>query len=308
MTQLPNRLGLNLSENKLQLVELLFTGEEYVIDTLNEAYFDEPLLFETDKETKILLAIQSAFNEMVIKKNITTSEVSFSLPLHCYTFFQIPYDNTLLHNDLENQFRWEFSILYPFKDETEYQFQFYEIEKTIFVKEPKAIVVALKKKLIDLLFTFCEKNNLLLTTVDCDHFAFDKSIQMINQHQKQGFIGSVYLDDTVVSFELLYELKPIFMKVFPLKNKADFVKEIETILTKEIPVDLTQYKIDKCYFGGDEVTISFVSQLEDQLKIPCYFVNPFMQLNTSEYFQNEKYSHEKAHSFAAAAGIAFRLE
>jgi len=308
MTQLPNRLGLNLSENKLQLVELLFTGEEYVINTLDEAFFDEPLHFETDKETKILLALQSAFNELVIKKNITTTEVSFALPLRCYTFFQIPYDNTLLHNDLENQFRWEFSLLYPFKNEAEYQFQFYEIEKTIFVNEPKAIVVAMKKHLIDILFAFCEKNNLILTTVDCDHFAFDKSIHLINQQQMQGLVGSVYLDDTVVSFELLYELKPIFMKVFPLKNKADFVKEIETILTKEIPVDLTQYKIDKCYFGGDEVTISFVSQLEDQLKIPCYFVNPFMQLTTSENFQNEKYYHEKAHSFAAAAGIAFRLE
>lgn len=308
MTQLPNRLGLNFSENKLQLVELLFTGEEYVINTLDETFFDEPLHFETDKETKILLVLQSAYNEMVIKKNITSSEVAFSLPLHCFTFFQIPYDNTLLHNDLEDQFRWEFSVLYPFKNEAEYQFQFYEIEKTLFVEEPKAIVVALKKKIIDLFFTFCERNNLLLTTVDCDHFAFDKSIQLINQQEKQGFIGSIYLDDSLVSFELLFEQKPIFMKVFPLKNKADFIKEIKTILAKEIPVDLTKYKIDKFYFGGDEVTISFVSQVEDQLQMPCYLVNPFMQLSASENFQNEKYYREKAHSFAAAAGIAFRLE
>ncbi|MFA4923886.1 MAG: pilus assembly protein PilM [Ignavibacteriaceae bacterium] len=308
MTALPNKLGFNLSENKLQIVELRFTGQEYLLHNIDEAFFDEPLHFESDKETKILLALQSAFNEVVISKAITTTEVSFSLPLHCFTFFQVPYDNTLLHNDLEDQFRWEFSVLFPYKNEADYQFQFYEIEKNLFVEEPKALVVTMRKKIIDLLFTFCERNNLLLTTVDCDHFAFDKSVQLINQQQNQGFIGSIYLDDSLVSFELLFEQKPIFMKVFPLKKKADFVKEIKVILEKEIPVDLTKYKIDKCYFGGDEITISFVSQVEDQLQMPCYLVNPFMQLNASENFQNEKYYREKAHSFAAAAGIAFRLE
>jgi len=308
MTQLPNRLGLNLSENKLQLVELLFNGEEYVINSLDEAFFEESLHFETDKETKIILTMQSAFYEMILKENITTTEVSFALPLHCFTFFQVPYDNTLLHNDLEDQFRWEFSILFPHKNEAEYQFQFYEIEKNIFIQESKAIVIAIKKKNIDTLFTFCERNNLILTSVDCAHFAFDNSVQLINRNQKQGIIGSIYLDDTMVSCELLFELKPIFMKVFTLKNKADFVNEIKSILAREVPVDLTEYKIDKCYLGGDEVTISFVSQVEDQLQIPCYLVNPFMQLETADEFKNEKYYHEKAHAFGAAAGTAFRLE
>ena len=121
-------------------------------------------------------------------------------------------------------------------------------------------------------------------------------------------MGSIYLDDPLISIELLFEQKPIFMKVFPLKNKAEFVEQIKSIFADEIPIDLTQYKIDKCYFGGDEITTSFISQIEEQLHIPCYSVNPFISLNTSKDFQNEKYFHEKAHSFAAAAGIAFRLE
>lgn len=308
MKQLPNRLGLNLSENKLQIVELVFADNDYLINTLDEVYFDEPLHFETDRDTKLLLTIQGAFNEILIKGLISTTDVSFSLPLHCFTFYQIPYDNTLMQNDLEDQFRWEFSVLYPFKNEAEYQFQFYEMEKSIFVKEPKAIVVALKKKLIDLLYSFCDRNNLMLKTVDCDHFAFDKSVQLLERQQEKGFTGSIYFDDPLVSFELLFEQKPIFMKVFSLNNKADFVNEIKTILASEIPIDLSEYKINKCFLGGDEVTISFITHIEEQLQIPCYSVNPFIQFNTSKDFQNEKYFREKAHSFAAAAGIAFRLE
>jgi len=308
MTQLPNRLGLNLSENKLQLVELLFDGEEYRVQIIDEAYFEEPLLLESDKETKILLTLQSAYNEIVLKKYIDTTEASFSLPLSCFTFFQVPYDNTLLPNDLENQFRWEFSLLYPYKKEEDYQFQFYEMEKNIFVQESKALVVALKKKIIDVLYSFCERNSLVLTSVDCSHFAFDKSIQLINREQKQGIIGTLYVEDKLLSFELLFELKPIFLKVFELRNKADFISEIKKILAGEIPVDLNEYKIDKCYLGGDEVTISFASQVEDQLKMPCYLVNPFMQLEPTDGFGQEKYYHEKAHTFGAAAGIAFRLE
>ena len=308
MQTLPNRLGINLSENKLQLVELNFAGSEYLVSALEEVFFDEPLNFESDKETKLILTIQSAFNEILISGGISTTEVSFSLPLNCFTFFQVPYDNTLLQNDLVDQFRWEFSILFPYKNESEYQFQFYEMEKSIFVHEPKAIVLAMKKKLIDLLYTFCDRNNLILSTVDCNHFAFDKSLQLLDQNIKQGFVGSIYLDDPLISIELLFEQKPIFMKVFPLKNKAEFVEQIKSIFADEIPIDLTQYKIDKCYFGGDEITTSFISQIEEQLHIPCYSVNPFISLNTSKDFQNEKYFHEKAHSFAAAAGIAFRLE
>lgn len=308
MNILPNRLGLSLSENKLQLVELTFSGSEYLLNGLEEIFFDEPLNFELDKETKLFLTIQSAFNEILITNGVSTSEISFSLPLQCFTFFQVPYDNTLLQHDLEDQFQWEFSILFPHKNEAEYQFQFYEMEKSIFVQEPKAIVVAMKKKMIDLLYTFCDRNNLILSTVDCNHFAFDKSIQLLDQNQKQGIIGSIYLDDPLVSVELLFEQKPIFMKVFPLKDKARFVEQIRSILSKEIPIDLAQYKIDKFYFGGDEVTTSFVTQIEEQLKIPCYSVNPFIQFSTSKGFQHEKYFREKAHSFAAAAGIAFRLE
>lgn len=308
MQNLPNRLGINLSENKLQLVELSFSGSEYVVSSLEEVFFDEPLNFESDKETKLILTIQSAFNEILINGGISTTEVAFSLPLNCFTFFQVPYDNTLLQNDLVDQFRWEFSILFPHKTESEYQFQFYEMEKSIFVQESKAIVLAMKKKLIDLLYTFCDRNNLILSTVDCNHFAFDKSIQLLDQNIKQGFVCSIYLDDPLVSVELLFEQKPIFMKVFPLKNKATFVDQIKMIFKEEIPIDLSQYKIDKCYFGGDEVTVAFVSQIEEQLQMPCYSVNPFVSLNTSKEFQNEKYFHEKAHAFAAAAGIAFRLE
>lgn len=308
MNNLPNRLGLNLSENKLQLVELVFSGSEYLLNGLEEVFFEAPLNFESDKETKLILTIQSAFNEILITSGISTSEISFSLPLQCFIFFQVPYDNTLLQNDLEDQFRWEFSILFPDKIESEYQFQFYEMEKSIFVQEPKAMVFAMKKKMIDLLYTFCERNNLILSTVDCNHFAFDKSLHLLDQNQKQGIIGSIYLDDPLISVELLFEQKPIFMKVFSLKDKARFVDQIKSILIKEIPVDLVQYKIDKCYFGGDEVTISFVSQIEEQLPFPCYSVNPFVHFKTSKDFHNEKYFREKAHSFAAAAGIAFRLE
>ena len=308
MTSLPNRLGLNLSESKVQVVELIFANNEYVINTLDEVYYDEPLQFETDKETKLLLTIQSAFNEVLIKGLISTTDASFSLPLHCFTFFQVPYDNTLMLNDLEDQFRWEFSVLFPLKKEAEYQFQFYEMEKSIFVKEPKAIVIAVKKKLIDLLYTFCDRNNFILTTVDCNHFAFDKSVQLIEEQREKGITGSIYIEGSLVSFELLFEQKPIFLKVFSIKNKTDFVHEIKAILENEIPIDLSEYEINKCFLGGDEVTISFVTHLEEQLGIPCYSVNPFINFTTSEDFENEKYFSEKAHSFAAAAGIAFRLE
>lgn len=75
-----NHLGFNISSSKLQVVEVNYVGEQFRLVNVDEAYFNDPIDFENDKETKISALLQGAFDELIIKKNFNSNSASFTLP------------------------------------------------------------------------------------------------------------------------------------------------------------------------------------------------------------------------------------
>ena len=127
--------GLNVSGTKLQVVELLGSPDGVRLDNLNEVVFAEPIDYKSDNETKILTQLQTAFDEFRLKKPVKSRKLSFSLPLEMFYIAQLPFDNTLLHKDIMEEFKWEFSVMYPFVSPEELILQYLEVEKNmIFTK------------------------------------------------------------------------------------------------------------------------------------------------------------------------------
>src|SRR3989337_2859291 len=129
MTGYENHAGFTLSGSKLQVVEITNQDEQFFLENVDEAYFNEPLNFEKDKETQISALLQGAFNELIIRKALKSNSVSFTLPFELFYTAQLPYDNTLLHQDIIDEFRWELSVLYPFAQVKDLVIQYIEIEK-----------------------------------------------------------------------------------------------------------------------------------------------------------------------------------
>ena len=61
MNSLENRAGFNISSSKLQVVEINFESGQFELENVDEAYFNEPLNLENDKETKIASVLQGRF-------------------------------------------------------------------------------------------------------------------------------------------------------------------------------------------------------------------------------------------------------
>jgi len=164
MFPLENRIGLYIYQSKLQFVELQFTENEYVLTHIDEAYFDEEINFVSDKETKILNLLQAAFNEILARHEIHSSSLFISLPTEFFSVMKLPFDNTLLRQDLLLQFQWDFSHLYPHLSVDDTSLQFHELENDPNQGTRRAVVLGISHKLLKLMKNFAQKNNFQLVS------------------------------------------------------------------------------------------------------------------------------------------------
>lgn len=88
MSGFENHIGFNISSSKLQIVEVNNIGEQFRLVNVDEAYFNDPINFEIDKETKISALLQGAFDELIIKKNLKSTSASFTLPFELFHTMQ----------------------------------------------------------------------------------------------------------------------------------------------------------------------------------------------------------------------------
>jgi len=315
-----DRIGFNVSKSKLQLIEIVKQNNEFYIENIDESYFDELLNFNEDKETKILSNLQLAFNDLCLKNNLKSQIASFSLSPHFFYIYQTPYENSLLSKDLLKEIKWEFSILYPFLNSNDFIFQFYEVEKNPLKTENTIIVLAMNKKSINVISNFCKNNNLKLSTIDYAHFASDLSFpigmfrpegmdsQNISSLELQNSLMlSLYFSDNILSIELLYDRKPIFLEVIPVPDISKINQIINENLFNRDDINLEKKNISQVFITGENITKNFINYLEKNLEKKFNLFNPLSFVKAkSQVIKNINYL-EKNNSFASAAGIAYRM-
>ncbi|GAB6281790.1 MAG: hypothetical protein STSR0008_05320 [Ignavibacterium sp.] len=302
-----DRIGFNVSKSKLQLIEIVKQNNEFYIENIDESYFNELLNFNEDKETKILSNLQLAFNDLNLKNNLKSQIASFSLSPHFFYIYQIPYENSLLSKDLLKEIKWEFSILYPFLDSNDFIFQFYEVEKNPLKIENTIIVLAINKKSANVISNFCKNNNLKLSTIDYAHFASDLSLSLSSLELQNSLVLSLYFSDNILSIELLYNRKPIFLEVISVQDISKINQIINENLFYRDDINLEKKNISQVFISGENVSRNFVNYLEKKLEKKFNLFNPLSFVKVkSQVIKNINYL-EKNNSFSSAAGIAYRM-
>lgn len=307
MTGFDNHAGFNISSSKLQVVEVSHENDVFKLVNIDEAYFNDPINLEKDKDTKISALLQGAFDELLIKKSLKATSISFTLPFELFHVMQVPYDNTLLYQDMIEEFRWEYSILYPFLSTKNLVIQYYEIEKNSFNIMPSSIVFGVQRKYLQMLHTFCEKNGLKLKFVDNLHIAAERALSVCNALIYKGLTLSVYFNNKFLSILYAFNGKPISFKVIPLIDASEIMEHLirETKPTPSLKVERNQ--IEAAFICGDEISGSVVETLNKTLGLNFILFNPFDKIKPSPALYDNKLYLEKYNSFSSAAGIAFRL-
>lgn len=300
-----NHTGINITSSKLQLVEVNYSEEEFTIENADEEYFKDFLDFDA-RETKILSILQDAFDELIMRKPINSKFVSFTLPHEFFRIVELPYEKTLIQNDLIEQFKWELSVLYPRLSADEMIIQYINVDDIDHENADKAIVVAAFRRYLKLLNNFCKQNELKLKFIDNVHAAADRLITS-QTSVPDDLILSVYITGNYLSVSFLQNGKPLYFNVIPLLNAGEIIPRLTEELKGEKNYKFCKRFISKAYISGENVSDSLLSRTRDALDINFIRFNPFHELKASPLLYNSKAFTERASSFAAAAGIAFRL-
>lgn len=307
MAGFENHAGFSLSSTKLQVVEVNYIGDQFRLVNVDEAYFNDPIDFENDKDIKISALIQGAFDELLIKKPLNCSSVSFTLPFETLYSMQVPYENTMLYQDLIEEFRWELSLLYPYVAVKNLAIQFYEIERCIFNETSSALVFAVPRRFIQLIDNFCRKNNLRLRFVDNLHLAAERSLSVSNALVYKGLTLSIHFNNKFLSILFAFNGKPLHFKVIPLKDASEITDHLIKETHHSTTLKIERNQIEAAFISGDEISGSVVQALKKVIGLDFIQFNPFDKIRPLPELYENKFYLEKYNSFATAAGIAFRL-
>lgn len=302
-----NHIGFNISSSKLQVVEVNYLADQFKLVNVDEAYFNDPINFESDRETKILALMQGAFDELLIKKNINSNSASFTLPFELFHTMQMPYDTTLLYQDLLDEFKWELSIIYPFISTKNLVLQYFEIDKGPFNETSSALVFALQRRYLQMLDSFCKKNNLKLKFVDNLHIAAERSLSVSNAIVYKGLTLSVYFNNKFLSLFFAFNGKPLYFKVIPLNDASEITDHLIRETSHSSILNVERSQIEAAFISGDEISVAVVQTLKKVLGLDFIPFNPFDKIRPIPNLYESKLYLEKYNSFSSAAGIAFRI-
>jgi Tfp pilus assembly PilM family ATPase len=302
-----NHIGFNISSSKLQVVEVNYLADQFKLVNVDEAYFNDPIDFESDKETKILALMQGAYDELLIKKNINSASASFTLPFELFHLMQMPYDTTLLYQDLLDEFKWELSVMYPFISTKNLVLQYFEIDKGPFNETSSALVFAVQRRYLQMLDMFCKKNNLKLKFVDNLHIAAERSLSVSNAIVYKGLTLSVYFNNKFLSLFFAFNGKPLYFKAIPLNDASEITDHLIKETSHSSILNIERSQIEAAFISGDEISVAVVQTLKKVLGLDFIPFNPFDKIRPVPDLYESKLYLEKYNSFSSAAGIAFRI-
>ena len=307
MAGFENHIGFNISSSKLQIVEVNYIGDQFKLVNVDETYFNDTIDFENDRETKISALLQGAFDELLIKKNFNSNSASFTLPFELFHTMQMPYDTTLLYQDLLDEFKWELSVIYPYISTKNLVLQYFEIDKGPFNETSSALVFAVQRRYLQMLDGFCKKNNLKLKFIDNLHIAAERSLSVSNAIVYKGLTLSVYFNNKFLSLFYAFNGKPLYFKVIPLTDAGQITEHLIKETSQSSILTVQRSQIEAAFISGDEISPAIVQTLKKVLGLDFIPFNPFDKIRPVPDLYESKLYLEKYNSFSSAAGIAFRI-
>jgi len=306
MPNIETYAGFFLTSSKLQLVEVSIFENQIELINLDEVFLNEEINFEKDKISKIGALLQSAYEEIQLKNQFNPKYVSFCLPLDLFSILQLPIDKRLSYTELLEDFKFQFSILFPFKQH-EQTIKLYEISPNIFDKYDTALAFAIEKPFLDVIENFVKQNNLKLLFIDNPHTATNISILNSNAVLCKSYYLSIFIQKKFLSYILAHNQKIIKMKLFNYNRIGDLPDILNNEFNELIFSKISIESLGASFISGDEISPNLVSLLRKTLGFDFIIFNPFEKLKVNSNLFENKLFLKKYNSFAPALGVALRL-
>jgi hypothetical protein len=299
--------GINITSDKFQLVEVERHSERIRIINITEITFTRRIDFENDSESIINTVLQNAFDQIQNSLSLKTGSLSFSLPSGLFYSLQTPYDNTMVNADLVEEFRWELSVIYPFTNINNLAIQHIEIEKNPIINTSTAIILALPRKFLQVLKTFCAANRFQLKFIEASNITAERSVTFSGEKISEGISANIFITSADASLILSSGGKIVYNKYFVSDNFQNSLNFIDNELKSSGYKKINRNILSKVYLAGDKIGSEISNGLKNIVNQSPILFNPFRLISsTPNVSQNEFYT-TLNNSFASAAGSAYRI-
>ena len=287
-----NHVGCNITEKKLQIVEVVKNSKGYFLENVDEEGFSDNLNFHSPNSSFSTI-IQNAIENLWIRHPLKSTRISLSLPIDKFRIFNFPLEENLSGDKLKEQIEWEFSILFPTLSFEDYIIKPRIVSKS-FYSHQEILVVAADKNIVQPLHNVLSESNLNLQFVDCSHFASDLLVN------KQNSV-SIFASNNSLSCSVYSNGGMIGFRKFHSSDKDTLVDYVGSIMSHR------ECDLYKFYISSDSDIDEIKTELERSLKTNLELLAPFQRIEPSETFTKNDFYSKKASAFSAAAGIGFRL-
>ena len=300
-----NHAGINITETKLQLVEICFKENSFFLENVDQVIHKEPFSNLFTRE-KFMSALQESFDKATKRKPLNSQNISFTLPNNFFKIFEVPYEDSLVKKDLHEHFRWELSILFPDVHAENYLIQHIEVDKSRYRKEKSAIVFGIDKELVNSINKFCLSNNLVLKYIDNVHLASNAFLYMEKPRPESEIALSLYIDQKYSSISAIDGVSPFFFKVLN-PNTQNIFDELTHAVNSLEEFNIRLKDFMRVLLYGQDVAEEFENKLRNFFGLPLKKINPFEYLKPGNEVAANPFYKLKSNSFSAATGIAIRI-
>lgn len=303
MNYFDSQSGFTFSSVKLQLTEITKKQNQFSISRIDEIYFNEEIDFINDKETKITSLLQAAFDELLIKKVLSSNVVSFSVPQDLFITARLPFEPSLLHSDLIEDIKFQLSVMHPYLNFNDHIIRYYEVEPEFADEKSIVLVFSMDRKIVKLIYNLCLKNNLKLRFIDHCHLTANNILAVTNADNSKMTL-SFYVSAKVVSAIISASHNLVFYEEFPISSTQEIKNCFKDILNK---ISDSKLHFEKAYLFGDTISNSVAEYLSEYTKVQFILLNPFNNFQiSSELLLNRNYT-QSNHFFSSSVGAAVRL-
>lgn len=302
MSIITNQLGISLTEDKIQLVEIVNKDNSVYLENVDEEYFEESIN-ENTKEAKFIHILQNAFNEIVLRKPVSSSKISVALPPQYFKIFQLPIDKNLTKSDVNEYIKWELTKLFPSVNNSLYSYQKIVLTTPSYESVKKILVFAIDQIFLKRIHKFCMRNNLKLQFID---HSLAASSTLINEELKSQNILSLFVENNYLSTFLFSNNELLFEKSERFKSVPDISGNIKEIIDNAYSNELVK-NIDKIFIFGNEANKELCNNISEVTGIEVEKALPFNNLDMSPELQDSTYILNSSEKFAAAASVALRM-
>lgn len=284
-----NHVGFNITESKLQQIEVVEKSKKFYLENVDEEIFSDLLNFQSSYFIDIL---QTSFDNLNQRNDLKSKKISVALPVDLFRIFSFPIESTVSKTNLHEQTKWEFSILFPTLSFSDYIIRQKIISKGI-NSYPEILVIAIDQKPVKALYNFLTKNSLILKFIDNAHFTSDLLIKKSNS-------TSIYVSKNVISCCSYANNELTGFRKFELNNTASLTDHLSNLIS-HVDSDMNEFII-----SGDVEFGVLQRDLEKSLQINFNIINPFSNIQLSESFIQNDHFINQTNLFSSAAGICFR--